>query len=272
MTTTEALEGKSKATPIPTSANGTHFYKYSEFSGERQRWLKELILEHRIFLPRLNQLNDPADGRPKLARKSEDQLFTFLYNSPFGLLRRNPRMTVEAQIREAVILDASIRLHGAETLMRDLAQSLNTELDDWGIYSLSKRYDNLGLWAKYAGGHTGYCLEFANVGPFFSNAKEVSYGESVEVDISNLDDLNGYWFFCKGLDWSNEEEIRVLAARRSDSILKIDPLWLTRVVLGWKMPQAERSQIREWAKQRSPELKVVDAAYDELDQVLKVAS
>jgi hypothetical protein len=106
-------------------------------------------------------------------------------------------MTVEEQIREAVILDVNIRLHGAETLMRDLAKSLNAELDGWRIYSLSKRPDNLNLWAKYAGSHRGYCLEFANVGSFFANTMEVSYGESVELDISNREHLNGYWFFCK---------------------------------------------------------------------------
>lgn len=266
----EALRAMPTATPIPLPARGSHFYKYSEFTGERQRWLKEAILEHRLFLPKLSQLNDPTDGRPKLARKSEDQLFTFLYNGPFGVLERNPGMTVEAQVREAVILDANIRFHGGQTLMRDLAKSFNAELDDWRIYSLSKRYDNLSLWAKYAGGHTGYCLEFANAGPFFTMATEVSYGQSLEMDISNRDRLNGYWFFCKNQEWSNEEEVRVLVARRSDPILKIDPSWLTRVILGWKMPEGEGSQIREWARQRSPELRVAAASYDELDQSLKL--
>jgi hypothetical protein len=265
---TELAGTGSAATPIPSPARGSHFYKYSEFTGERQLWLKELIVEHRLFLPRLSQLNDPADGRPRLARKSEDQLFTFLYNSPFGVLGRNPGMTVEAQVKEAVILDANIRLHGVQTLMRDLAKSLNAELDDWRIYSLSKRYDNFNLWAKYSGSHTGYCLEFANMPPFFSMAMEVSYGESLEMDISNLDHLNGYWFFCKSEEWSNEEEVRVLVSRKSHPILKIDPSWLNRVILGWKMPEEERFQIRAWAKQRSPELKVVEASYDELDQTL----
>jgi hypothetical protein len=266
----EALGAMPRATPIPSPARGSHFYKYSEFTGERQQWLKEAILEHRLFLPKLSQLNDPADGRPRLARKSEDQLFTFLYNSPFGVLSRNPGMTVEAQVREAVILDVNIRLHGGQTMMRGLAKSLNAELDDWRIYSLSKRYDNLSLWAKYARAHTGYCLEFANAGSFFSMAMEVSYGQSLEMDISNPDHLNGYWFFCKNHEWSNEEEVRVLISRKSHPILKIDPSWLTRVILGWKMPEEERSQIRAWAKQRSPELMVVAASYDELDQTLKL--
>jgi hypothetical protein len=263
---------ESIAVPLPIRATGTHFYKYSEFTGERQLWLKQTILENRVYLPRLSQLNDPTDGRPKLVRKSEDQLYTFLYNGPFGVLGRNPGLTVEQQVREAVILDVNVRLHGAETLMRGIVKSLNAELDDWRVYSLSKRYDKLNLWAKYPGTHSGYCMEFANAGPFFSLAKEVSYGNSIEMGIANSEHLNGYWFFCKGEEWSNEEEIRVLIARNSDPILKIDPSWLTRIILGWRMPDSDRITIREWAKQRTPELKVEQASYDELDQVVRIAN
>jgi hypothetical protein len=261
---------RSTAIPLPIPATGSHFYKYSEFAGERRRWLKEIILENRVYLPKLTQLNDPTDGRPKLVRKSEDQLYTFLYNGPFGVLGRNPRLTVEEQVREAVVLDVSARLHGAEALMRGIVKSLNAELDDWRIYSVSKTYDRLNLWAKYAGGHSGYCLEFANAGPFFGLAKEVSYGNSIEMDIANRDHLNGYWFFCKGEEWSNEQEVRVLVARHSDPILRIDPSWLTRIILGWKMPDCDRATIREWAKLRTPGLKVAQASYDELDQVIRI--
>ena len=73
-----AAKVNSEAIPIPVKASGTHFYRYSEFSGEKQGWLKKIIYEHRLYVPNLSQLNDPADGRPKLAQKSEDQLFSFL--------------------------------------------------------------------------------------------------------------------------------------------------------------------------------------------------
>ena len=53
-----------------------------------------------------------------------------------------------------------------------MSELLNAELEGYRIYSLSKRYDNLNLWAKYAADHSGYCLEFANEGPLFEHAKE----------------------------------------------------------------------------------------------------
>jgi hypothetical protein len=259
------------AIPAPTKATCPFFYRYATFTDERKTWLKDTILEHRIYVPNLPQLNDPADGRPKLVYKSEDELFTLLYNSPSGVLGRNPHMSGEAKIKEGLILDYNLRHHGVEVVMKDTAQSLYKELEDWRICCLSKRWNNMSMWAKYADGHKGYCLEFANVGLFFGSAREVSYGDPIEIDITVRENLDGRWFFRKTLDWSNEEEIRVLVPRRSASVTSIDPTWLTRIILGWKMPDADRKMICEWAKQRSPELKVLVASYDELKQALQLA-
>jgi hypothetical protein len=37
------------------------------------------------------------------------------------------------------------------------------------------------------------------------------------------------------------------------------------------MAEADKQRIRKWAKDRLPELKVVNAIYDPMDQVLKIA-
>jgi len=256
--------------PDPMKAICAHFYRYASFDGERKTWLRSTILDHQLYVPNLSQLNDPADGRPKLTGNSEDQLFALLYNSPSGVLGRNPQMSIEEQIKEGLILDYNLRHHAVDVVMRGTANSLYKELEDWRIYCLSKRWNNMSMWAKYADSHKGYCLEFANVGLFFGSARDVAYGDPIEIDITARENLDGRWFFRKTLDWSNEEEIRILVPRRSAPIKMIDPAWLTRIILGWKMPNADRKMIREWAVQRSPELKVVTASYDEFKQTLRV--
>ena len=52
--------------------------------------------------------------------------------------------------------------------------------------------------------------------------------------------------------------------------VKIDPRLLTRIILGRKMKDQDRAQIRKWAKEREPELRVVSAYYDKLDQSLQL--
>src|SRR5437899_12607178 len=111
-------------------------------------------LEHEIYIPTVSQLNDPADGRPKLAALSDDQMFDFLYEST-----RNPTLTSTAQRKVVLTIRHSIQVHGLEKLMRIETQILNRHVENYRILSLSKRYDNLSLWAKYARDHTGYCLE-----------------------------------------------------------------------------------------------------------------
>jgi hypothetical protein len=140
--------------PTPVRPIGTHFYRYSSLeSPERLDWLRTILLDHEIYVPSVSQLNDPTEGRPLLAPMSEDQMFDFLHDP-----NRNPTLTVAAQQTIFEILRHNIRLHGPEELRRKMAALLYKELEAYRIYSLSKRYDNLNLWAKYADSHSGYCL------------------------------------------------------------------------------------------------------------------
>jgi hypothetical protein len=252
--------------PTPTKATSSHFFKYS--SPEHLEWLKVYILKHELDFPNLSQLNDPADGRPKLLPLSIDQLVSFAHSD---FIKRHPGLTSDAQEQEqeAIKIRSKVQSYGAEDFQRMMAESLNAQLEDYRIYSLSKRCDNVMLWAKYAASHSGYCLEFANEGPFAS-AWEVTYGDYT-VDITDLDQRgNPYFFFCKRQDWSNEQEVRILLVRGSNPIVPIDPGWLTRLILGKDMSDAHRKLIRDWAKQREPELAVVNACYDEVHQTLKL--
>jgi len=215
----------------------------------------------------MSQLNDPADGRPKLAPMSDDQMTAFLCND---FVRRNPTLPVAALEKEAAVIRYNVQHHGRETLLGIMSELLNAELEGYRIYALTKRYDNLSLWAKYAADHSGYCLEFANEGPLFERAKEVIYGESTQMDVTNPEHRNGYWFFCKRQEWSNEEEVRLVLPRGKGSKVRIDPECLTRVILGKDMKDGHRMLIRQWAKQRKPELTVADAYYDGLHQVIKL--
>jgi hypothetical protein len=148
-----------------------------------------------------------------------------------------------------------------------MSQVLNGQLEGYRIYSMSKRPDNTSLWAKYADEYRGYCLEFERKG-FFDLTFDVTYGESLLMDVNNPEHTDGYWFFCKRPNWSNEEEVRRVLIRGSHGVVKIEPSWLSCIILGWKMPEENRKKIREWAAARNPELKVATASYDEFSQTI----
>lgn len=64
----------------------------------------------------------------------------------------------------------------------------------------------------------------------------------------------------------------LLVPRASAHEVTIDPRCLTRIMLGWKMPEDDRNQIREWAIQRQPELTVVTASWDNFENVLNLVA
>jgi hypothetical protein len=250
----------------PTKASGSHFYKYQ--SAEHLDRLKPVILENLLYLPTVAQLNDPADCRPKIKRMSVAEMVIFLKND---YIRRHPVPALdllqeyESRIRE------SIQTQGLEWFQRELSKILNSQMEQFRVYSLSRRFDNLSLWAKYAAGHTGYCLEFANAGPLFGeHVMEVVYGEYAPFDVNDSENRSAGFLVSKRPEWSNEEEVRLICARGSGRLVKIEPQWLTRVILGKDMSEGNQNQICEWAKQRDPQLLVVNAYFDELHQEIRL--
>lgn len=251
-------------TAIPTAikATGSHFYRYQ--GATHLDRLKPVILDHLLYLPLVSQLNDPADGRPKLAPLTAQEMLRFLYTPA-----SNPTCTAAAQKTIVNMLSSHIKLYSPEALLRKASELLNRHVEKYRVLSLSKRFDNLSLWAKYAGDHTGYCLEFANEG-LFSRAVEVIYGDSIPMDVNNPDHRKSYFFFCKRNEWSNEEEIRVIFMPGAPATVEIDPRWLTRIILGKSMSPENQAQIRQWAKSRQPELVVVQAFFDNLRQEIRL--
>jgi hypothetical protein len=252
--------------PKPKRPTEAHFYKYSGLQdSDHVAWLKSLILDNQIYLPTLNQLNDPADGRPVLLPLDEEKMLQFLFNANL-----NPTLKAEVHKRNLEILRFNIRLHGVKLIHREMTKLLNKELETYRVYSMSKRFDNMALWAKYADDHHGYCLEFANVGPLFEKCVEVIYGDSIPMDVTNPEERKGYFLYCKRPDWSNEEEVRVVRMRHSVGHDKIQPEWLTRIILGNAISLEQETTIREWAVQRRPALMVVKACFDYADQTIKL--
>ncbi len=256
-------------TPIAVRSTVPCFYKYS--SAQFLERLKSVLLEHKLYLPTLDQLNDPADGRPKLAVLESEQMVSFLVAA---MVRDNPSMSKADRRRHTMILQHNLGVHGMEFFHSELTRLLHRDLESFRVYSMSKRWDNLALWAKYADDHSGYCLEFVNEGPLFDHAKEVIYAEAFPMDVTNREHRNGYWFFMKKPEWSNEEEVRLVRPRTPNNVpgVIIQPEWLARIILGRGMSAQNERQIREWASERIPPLQVVKARFNQVTQGIELVT
>ncbi len=248
----------------PTRPTVPYLYKYS--SADHLDWLESIISKNELYFPTLLELNDPADARPKLTASSLDGFVAFVYN---GFVSQNPELQDEDYQRARAEIECGAKNFGTDLLLRKMAGLLHKELEDHRIYSLAERWDNLSMWAKYAGDHKGCCLEFANDG-LFTSALEVTYDDGpVTLDVTDSRQNKAYFFFYKSNDWRNEEEARIVCfSNDSPARKKFDPRLLNRIILGKDMVEVQRKKIRDWAKERSPKLEVVRAEYDAFEQKL----
>ncbi len=254
------------ALPAPRKSTVTHFYKYSGVG--HLEWLRDILLQHELYLPNLAELNDDNDCLPRLAIQTEDEMVSFLWANVV-----DPNMSHNEFHQNKLLLRETVRKHGPEALHPKVVEFMDAQLRDFRIYSMTKRYDMINLWALYADRHRGYCLEFENVGELFQHANDVTYLDTEQMEVSITDPalLDGYFFFCKTRDWSNEDEVRLVLGRKDGrKKVKFDPRWLIRIILGKQMSDEHRKQIRGWAKEREPELTVVDACYDPTHRAIKL--
>jgi hypothetical protein len=238
----------------------SHFYKYASCNLD---WLKPIVTRNELYFPTPIQLNDPAEAKPRLTNLTVERICSFLYDMH---VINNPSLSSEDYQEVKAQIEHGCEQFGSLVLQKEITRILHTELETIRIYSMSKRPDNMSLWAKYADVHKGYCLEFSNSG-FFASAREVSYGDVVDFDPTDIEQRKANLLFQKALDWKTEE-VRLITPRGSESIVLFDPNLLTRIIVGQHMPDAEISVIQEWANLRSPTLSMVRAEYDVFEHKL----
>lgn len=243
----------------------THFYKYKAPPDDLE-WLRDTIIRHQLYFPLPRELNDPTEARP-LLEISADESEQFLFRQ---WCQENPSASTRDAEEALEDIREGIALMGPDKFYGRMINGLHEKYARRRVFSLSKRWDNTSMWAKYAADHRGYCLEFANAGLFAAEyTREVEYVDAVTVNPTDESEL-GKFYFRKRRDWSNEEEVRVLSPRNVSPIVTIDPVLLTRIILGKDMTLDLRAQITQWAQERNPHLAVQRAEYDPSTQALRL--
>ncbi|MEO8400745.1 MAG: DUF2971 domain-containing protein [Gammaproteobacteria bacterium] len=132
------------------------FYKYQPLSDDKHFTYLQNYLDQKVWLTPLSKFNDPFEGRCTLVRYS----LQFILDNP--------------DISSRLLKE--YRLNGMPELTEDEFKSfLNSkELQDYhlnnhirisnfgrhGALSLTRKNNNIPMWAYYADNHKGYCVEF----------------------------------------------------------------------------------------------------------------
>jgi hypothetical protein len=130
-----------KDLPRPTEK---HFYRYGRISDGRMKWLERVILEHRIYIPKASELNDPRDCRPQVKRSPREAYVQFLERE--ATLSRS-----ELQRLFVHVMSAS-----EDRLRERTTDALHRRLSATRVYSMATRWDNLAMWGLYSDSSRGY--------------------------------------------------------------------------------------------------------------------
>ena len=171
--------------------------------------------------------------------------------------RRTPGASIQELASNSVAIRRGIDTHGFATVRRDMLITLRDELRALRVLSFSRRLDNFSMWAQYAAGHRGYCLEFCRVG-VLEQARPVVYDDAAPLDPNDDNQDNRSSCFTRGPTGGAKRKSESFC-RATATYLRFDPLALTRIVLGKDMSEHDCDAIRVIAQTRVPALSVESA-------------
>jgi hypothetical protein len=171
-------------------------------------WLREMLVDLRVYFRSRDQLNDPNELRPSVVFDGTgEQQNRFIADL---IERRHPEPLSPAnRLRLQRQLVRSYK-RNADQIARELHDVLNRV----GVFCISESGTNSQLWSHYANGHRGVCVVLnPKMSPFVA-AERVVYQATPSV-INYVTDSTQTKvrksLFTKGAAWAYEHEWRVIA-------------------------------------------------------------
>jgi hypothetical protein len=250
-------------------------YKFCPFStDERRRWVREILVEHKIYFARPSQLNDPYDLRPLVRlrpalteRELRDRLRA---DAEEHWARQRPPPTAE-QLAAYRLRLATIDL---QTFERETIERIRRRLDEhYRIFSLAVDRGAIHMWDDYADRRRGLCIHFrSDVSSPFGFAQRVIYQSDrpeLLVPFENLperDVADRATLIKTRARWDREVEYRLVrypGLDYSEAGLRFDGDYgyfpadaITGITVGTDMPEEDRTVVAAYARQHSPGLRV----------------
>jgi len=240
-------------------------YKYGSIT--KPEYLREVLLDNKIYCSSPFDFNDPFDCRPRVVvGRTKQEL-------------RDAKKVIEGILHKRTNFDRNSRRAEAGRLIKKIQKSENLTdaykslLSRAGVYCLSAKKDNLLMWAHYSDKHKVYCLEFSTEpkGSFFSGAKELGYERNypvVKMFTADKHDWGNESFLTKSTDWAYEEEWRLTS--KEPGHIDFPPEALLGVILGCRMSDTERQQILAWNATRHPPVKIYQTIMHEREFKLQI--
>ncbi len=232
-------------------------YKYRALSGQSREYVRQTIVENKVYFSSPSKFNDPFDCRVHMSFSGTDKAWKSYF---MGLLKKY-RPDLNRQQRQAEVhrIVGTERRHRNPQALRNMIGAVQKDVYDIGVFSLSARNDDILMWSYYADHHTGLCLGFLHRVGTLGPAFPVEYSATFpQVDYLKDDrrrqvDAN---LLTKAASWQHEAEWRVVAYTEGPGLREYPPELLTEVILGARISPKDRDDVLSWVDAHSPKPRV----------------
>jgi hypothetical protein len=232
-------------------------YKYRDLSGGNREYVRQTIVNNRVWFSSPADFNDPFDCRAHMSfRGSKKDWQKYL----FGLFKKYaPHLNRVQRQAEIARVFRTEKRHKNPEVFRNVLADAQRDINGLGVFCLSTCNDDILMWSYYANRHTGVCLGFAHQVGLLGAAYPVEYAsEFPEVDYLSDGDMRKLKanILTKASAWSHEREWRVIDRVRGPGVRQFSPEVLVAVIFGARMSQEDRKEIISWieARRNKPQL------------------
>ena len=274
-----------------------HLYKFTNVTDLKLKSLSD----KKIWFSSLEEFNDPFEGRFKIKNeiKSKEKILEACLNIHFHILKKKSLCNaIYYALKFALLFSVPRRNvitlinNNFSLFVRDLTKMsascfISSEMESDVLH-------NKLMWSHYGDGLRGYCLKFNEEKLTTSLFASGSIGRAEVTYVNETPEIDPIHYFCgfsdpfnigissklylfnvistKPQEWSYENEVRFLAAKRGSFIF--DTTALEGVIIGEKMTFVDRYRVIKCIKGLNKDAKIYEVArrkekYELFTRVLK---
>ncbi len=211
-------------------------YKYQPYTVQTIDNLKNRLL----WFSKPGKFNDPFDCKIsfKIQEMTQDYLqllFEKVRNQEHNKLAFDAKFSQEGRPND------NFKSEVVSNSDKFFSDYVNGMIQHQGVACFSEKVDDILMWAHYADGHRGFCLEFDTTYDPFPKAFPVTYSDALptlnptDILIRNLYDPMMAIMTTKSSGWSYEKEWRIFH-NEGDKKYVVEVPALTGVYFGCAMP------------------------------------